>query len=920
LGWTGTRAPEINILKRHSFKFVLGAASFGVLAAVLFLAWHVGVPLIFGYHAAAPDAKPKAVDFNNPKQILAEADRYAWVFSSQEAGPLYARAEQLFAKSRDEASETHARVGLIRARAETMSFVDISQSLATELKRPVVQNDPKLKLWVLTAKGYTDIEINPSAAKAEWREAREIADRLGEKQWVERADGELAIFGFLDGDSTRAARLIGSALVHAMMYGDAGGQIRFQEMIGNGLAQERRYENALYFFNRAMRIAKDTPDVGFPFMAYEGKADALLALGHADEARALLLDALKTAKQLRKEGHQTQALMLLGELAEKVGDRKSAIDYLEQAAAIGTRLGFDRMVGQTMFDLARVYEEQGDTRLADARLTTGLAASQRIGDKYFLPRDLTALADLKAREGHLADADRLYDQAEDVIDAILANLPGPYGESSLANSMSETYLKHLQLVIGQNDIDKAFQIVERIRGRTLADRLRRRPTKGESDSPAIATVVADISAAEMKLMQSQSAEERLQLREGLLGMEERLAYARGQAVQIGTRSQIETPPSLNAVQSMLATTEVLLEYVLNEPQSTCLAITRDAAKIYTLPAGRGKIEEATRAYLETLGVGQSPGLDKARTLYSMLLSPITEVGAKLRLTIIADGALHLLPFQALVDQEGQPVVYTHVVSYSPSATVLNILRGRQKDEIASRPYLGIGGIVYDGETMFAQVAQSDSIPGRVLRGLEDFAGYKLPNLSQSKEEVLYAGRLAGPKSVLLLGRGATKSAFKAEPLGDFRVIHFAVHSSTSRKFPERDALVLAKSDNSDDDGVLQVREIDNLAFKADLVTLSACDTGVGKLQGEEGVTNLANAFLFAGAKAVVASLWPAEDQATSALMERFYFHLAQGEDKALSLRGAQLDMLKQYGKQTTPFFWAGFVLVGDGSSGALLKN
>ena len=143
-----------------------------MLAVVLFLAWHVVAPLIFGYQAAVPNAKPKTVDLNNPKQILAEADRYAWVFNSQEAGRLYARAEQLFIKSGDEADEIHARVGLIRARAETRSFVDISQSLATELKKPVVQRNPRLKLWVLGAKGYTDIEINPSAAKAEWREAR----------------------------------------------------------------------------------------------------------------------------------------------------------------------------------------------------------------------------------------------------------------------------------------------------------------------------------------------------------------------------------------------------------------------------------------------------------------------------------------------------------------------------------------------------------------------------------------------------------------------------------------------------------------------------------------------------------------------------------------------------------------------------
>jgi hypothetical protein len=133
-----------------------------------------------------------------------------------------------------------------------------------------------------------------------------------------------------------------------------------------------------------------------------------------------------------------------------------------------------------MFDLARIYGKKGDIPTADARLTVGLAASQRIGDKYFLPRDLTGLADLKAQEGQTSEADSLYEQAEDVIDAILANLPGPYGESSLANSMSETYLKHFQLVANQNEVDKAFHVVERIRGRTLADRLRSRPTKGIS--------------------------------------------------------------------------------------------------------------------------------------------------------------------------------------------------------------------------------------------------------------------------------------------------------------------------------------------------------------------------------------------------------------------------------------------------------
>ena len=345
------------------------------------------------------------------------------------------------------------------------------------------------------------------------------------------------------------------------------------------------------------------------------------------------------------------------------------------------------------------------------------------------------------------------------------------------------------------------------------------------------------------------------------------------------------------------------------------------AEIDVLPAGRKEIEDLTKRYLEGVRSVQFKGLEQTKELYAVLFRPIADVATKSRLTVVADGQLHLLPFDALVDDQGRYVVHSHVVSYSPSATVLSVLRGRQEEAVAVRPFLGVGGIVYDkSQTLMAQAAASNSVSGRVLRGLYDLAGLKLPNLSQSKEEVLYAGRLAGSESVFLMGSNATKSAFESEPLKDFRVIHFAVHSVTSPKYPERDALVLAKDERKGDDGLLQVREILNLPFKADLVTLSACDTGAGKLQGEEGVTNLVQAFLLAGAKTVVASLWGADDQYTASLMERFYSHLAEGEDKAASLRLAKIDMLQKYGDQASPFLWAGFIIVGDGSSAVSFKT
>jgi CHAT domain-containing protein len=105
-----------------------------------------------------------------------------------------------------------------------------------------------------------------------------------------------------------------------------------------------------------------------------------------------------------------------------------------------------------------------------------------------------------------------------------------------------------------------------------------------------------------------------------------------------------------------------------------------------------------------------------------------------------------------------------------------------------------------------------------------------------------------------------------------------------------------------------------LRFNADLVTLSACNTGVGKLEGEEGVTNLVEAFLVSGAKSVVASLWSADDTYTLDLMGRFYTHIAEGQDKAAALRQAKLDLLAKFGKQVPAYYWGAFVLVGDGGS------
>ena len=333
----------------------------------------------------------------DPQVLLAEANRLYWLNNGPRAAPLYAKAESLFATRGDARNELYAKIGNLRSEAEMMSFVDLSRFLGDQLNNSLMRNDAELRLWCLAAKGYTDIEIDYQAEKRDWLEAQQIAKNLGEDRWVTRATGELGIIAFLEGNTGHGAKLLGSALVSTMTNGDTGGQIRFLEMLGNGMVEVSRNGEALMFFERAIKLAEANKDSGLPFMGYEGKAAALVALGRPEEAKRVLENALAKARLQQKQGHAAQLLIVLGKLAAQQGNKREAIAHLEDAGQFATRVQFYRMEADAMFELAKLYRDLGDIVTADARATQGLAASQRVGDRYYVPRNLTILADLKAR-------------------------------------------------------------------------------------------------------------------------------------------------------------------------------------------------------------------------------------------------------------------------------------------------------------------------------------------------------------------------------------------------------------------------------------------------------------------------------------------------------------------------------------------
>jgi CHAT domain-containing protein len=841
----------------------------------------------------------------DPIALLAEANRLSWLGNWYAAGPLYQQAEVRFHASGDTENEIYARIGRIRAQAVNVPLDRTLSLFSNELE--VTTMKPKSHLWCLALKGYLEINSDSNSTKRDWTEALQIANTLGESQWAARATGELGVIAFLEGNTASAVSQLGKAILSAYRTGDTASQVRLLSMLGNGFNEERRFSEALTMFKRAIATTESTPDAGFPFMAYGGEAAALTGLHQTAQAKELLERALTAARSQENRVNEADLLVQMGEVALAEDNLDAAKSHFNQAGRIADEMRLYRTLSYAMFDLANLDRQLGDIENAGDGLTAGLKASRRLGDRYYVPRDLTAMAELAVAKNKLRRADRLFEQAEDVLDGILINQHSFEESTARAGSMSSTYLEHFRLAFQMGDVGRAFQVLERVRGRTVASHLYAREN-ANNNSPQVVSLEAKIAATQLALLRTDDARERSALLEQLLADERNLAFELNEA-GLQRQEMLLKPAALKTIQAVLGEDEVLVEYVLDEPKSFCIVITRKSADLLVLPAGSNKLQTVTGSYLSELKSRRS-GDPFAAELYSLLLEPVLNSFKQSRLIISADGILHLLPFEAL-SHGNSFVVDSKVVSYTPSATVLWRLRTTQIAE-SRRPLLAVGAVEYKLVRSLPKSVERGSLIAVVVRGLAELSGSRLEDLPASRDEVLAIAQIAGPNTELLLGQKATESAFKNQALADYRVIHLATHAAADPQYPDRAALVLGIAPNTSDDGLLQVREIMRLPLKAELVTLSACDTDVGTAEGEAGVVNLEQAFLVAGARAVVASLWNVEDNSTTALMKAFYTHLAQHEDKALALAHAKRDMLEHYG-DPSPYYWAPFVLVGEGA-------
>ncbi len=666
-----------------------------------------------------------------------------------------------------------------------------------------------------------------------------------------------------------------------------------QHAVAKGL-----YQSASTLFTRVGQQA----GVG---AARHGLGLVQLAEGDVPRAAATLRSALQLDVSLRDHRSAATTRLALSEAALRAGNTEAARGHLDAAAAEFTRLGDVVAVAATLSQRADLEVAAGRLTIADSlyRLAGARIAGRSVPDVSW--RIHSGQADLYARWGRTADAARELRLSILAIEQIGASLR--LGERRSATLADKWTVYHRLALIERNRgrIAESFAASESLRAREMVELL----AMGRVDAPR--DTAADLVAKEQDLrrrigelsrtVQTTSPDWQL-IRGPDVGQVDavtRSALLAAQAAYAELKMEIrDRAPrhaalvagvpavSWRSIANKLDRDEVMLEYLLTDSAAIVYVITRDTLAAVELPVAHRALAQrvsfAIGALMPRGGVADSAGLAPLRQLHRELISPVRATGlldGKTRLVIVPHAELHYLPFAALVDERAPStfLVQRYVVSVAPSASVWVSARGA--------PSRGGSGILAMGPRL-------EQLPG-------------------SRQELAVIARRGGPGTRVLTGLAASETAFRREaPLR--RVIHLATYGVLNKQNPLFSFVDLAE--DRANDGRLDVHEVFGLKLVADLVVLSACQTALasgalGDVPAGDDWVGLSRAFLSAGARSVVASLWPVQDQATATLMVQFYSNYVPGADSRVALAAAQRAMLA-VPSTAHPYYWAGFEAIG----------
>jgi CHAT domain-containing protein/Tfp pilus assembly protein PilF len=735
--------------------------------------------------------------------------------------------------------------------------------------------------------------------------------------------------------------------------------------LGEAYALSGEPELAENPLQQALKMAGelDHGDATSKAKAKKGKEMALSYLADNAMTRRRFADALRYYEAVHASQPQTPlwaigALEGMASAYQSLEKPKEAIPLFEEALALAEK-------SPGTFQVAHIMSNLGTSQAAVGQLDAALNSQERSLDMVRTDGAWTEEEwQIQSRMGHVLramgrknEALQHYQEAIAGIErlrSVALNTEG--GRAGLMVFTHDTYAETADLLVEMHRNNDAFAMAERGRARAFLEMLAISREGLPNDlTPEQAsrekTLLAQISSAQKDLWKAGlSAKEQEDRKAKLTSAEEDLESFQVEIRRLNPRyASIRYPEPINISQvqhELLDDKTVLLEFLLGQKRSLVWALSRDQVTVKILPS-REQIEQQVSDYRKLLSDKASvltlrqslEGIDRAGSaLYATLLAPVRDtIPTGEKLVVIPDGALDYLPFETLVtatkrDATGQSLpmyaLERFSISYGPSASALLALRAMNPEKNEwSKSLLAFGdpvlelGIAKRMRTALAvrsaggdaaETVERRKSPTEYDRYAE--RGFSLARLPFTREEVLSIGRLfPASQRQLYLGESATEQAVRNENLGQYRYIHFATHGFLDETAPGRSGILFSPTPASQGPGVLQSGEIMRLKMHADLVTLSACSTGLGEMVDGEGILGLTRAFFYAGARNLTVSLWNVNDSATSALMRAFYARLNRGATKADALREAKLQLLRSSNPAwRNPYFWGAFVMVGEG--------
>ncbi|HYU30829.1 MAG TPA: CHAT domain-containing tetratricopeptide repeat protein, partial [Thermoanaerobaculia bacterium] len=598
-------------------------------------------------------------------------------------------------------------------------------------------------------------------------------------------------------------------------------------------------------------------------------------LGRLDEARQAYAEALPIYRSLNDSRELARCLANLGRLETTASHDAAALDDFNRALALYRTLDDPPQMAWTLEGKAQVLRRRGDLEAARGLMEDALAEVER---HRLRQASYTTRAEFFSTQQDAYDflIDLLMDMHRKAPRAGYAATALEVNERSLARSLLDG------LAVADADLHL---------GRAAPDL--------HAQERELETEIDRLVSRQTHLIQDGTPPEQLQPLDAELGrrwddLDRVRAELRTRDPRYAALTQPQPLSAAEVQNGLLDRDTLLLEYRLGEERSVLWAVTPEALEGFVLP-GRAEIEDLAGEAFDLLSHSNSSEAEisarsKLARLSRLLLDPVAPLLPGKRLLVVGDGILQNLPFAVLPEPgSAEPLVARHEIVSLPSVSVLGELRR----EIAGRPRAP--------KTLWV-LADPDF--GRLSE--------QLPFARQEATAILALAPASQRFEVK--GREATRDAVLDGALRDYRFVHFATHGSFAADDPGGGQLVLAQigpRGRPEANGFLHLADIYQLGLRADLVVLSACQSGLGREVRGEGIMGMTRGFFYAGAERVLVSLWNVNDQVTAELMQRLYRGiLAEGLSPAAALRAAQ-DAIRRQARWHSPYYWAGFTLQGE---------